>query len=395
MNNKNSYRVMKFLETVDKKEKSKGYVRLDIRGIKGTIMVSVENLGDSKSYSEVYLYKDKRDKIKLGDINNKKGMIKKIISFGSNDVIEDYNICGVVKDNKIVLFANLYNAVNQNDIKKLEADDERTEITELNDYSDSSVRENEQKEYQDQFESSYKTDYNAFQNNYNNSFNDSYFNDSSSNQRVDNEDFSSSLNDNIQYAKINNDDNDESYDNDQNDEAVYGQSRSERVFGDDSNVQAEKAKPKYINKFEENLYETLKNYEKVAPLSVNIKNLSWWKIPFDDRGIRTGFLPYYNQIISSYYPYPMTNRVTTCSGLMKKYGHYIFGVFEEKGKVSKFVYGVPGEFRREEQPYKGLSGFKNWSYKNKKTDGSYGYWLAFLDSTTGEVTEPPQIEVIK
>lgn len=385
MNNKNSYRVMKFLEPVDKKDKSKGYVRLDIRGIKGTIIVSVENLGDSKSYSEVYLYKDKRDKIKIGDINNKKGMIKKIISFGSNDVIEDYNICGVVNDNRIVLFANLYNAVNQNDIKKLEAVDEKVEIEELNDF-DENIQEFEDVKNQEQDENIYKTDFNDYQNNYSNGFNNDNFNDASVGQEPDKEDFSSDLNEDVQYAKINN------YENEEN---IYVQSRGERVFGDDSNSQSEKAKPKYRNKFEENLYETLKNYEKINPLSVNIRNLSWWKIPFDDRGIRNGFLPYYNQIISSYYPYPMTNRVTTCSGLMKKYGHYVFGVFEEKGRVSKFVYGVPGEFRREEQPYKGLSGFKNWSYKNKKTDGNYGYWLAFLDSTTGEVTEPPQIEVIK
>jgi hypothetical protein len=43
MNNKNNnYRVMKFLEPVNKSDKSKGYVRLDIRGIRGTLIVSVE-----------------------------------------------------------------------------------------------------------------------------------------------------------------------------------------------------------------------------------------------------------------------------------------------------------------------------------------------------------------
>ena len=36
------------------------------------MIVAAENLGDAKSSSEVYLYKDKHNKIKLGDINNKK-----------------------------------------------------------------------------------------------------------------------------------------------------------------------------------------------------------------------------------------------------------------------------------------------------------------------------------
>lgn len=380
MNNKNSYRVMKFLEPINKKDKSKGYVRLDIRGIKGTIMVSVENLGDSKSYSEVYLYKDKKEKIKLGDINNKKGMIKKIITFGSNDAIEDYNICGVVKENKIVLYANLYNAVNSNDIKKLEIDEEiEVELVDLSVNTEKSeqleqIEQIDEKEkYENIYKSNYENNFESKDNYVNNIYKDRTYEDNYNNEENINDEVKNTAYDKVGYEKNKND----------------------RIFGEEKQVEAEHSKPKYRNKFEENLFEVLKNYEKIKPLSVEINNLTWWKVPFDDRGIKNGFLPYYNQIISSYYPFPMTNRVTTCNGLMKKYGHYIFGVFEEKGKVSKFVYGVPGEFKREEQPYKGLSGFKNWSYKNKRLDGNYGYWLAFLDSTTGEVTEPPHIEVIK
>ncbi len=393
MNNKNSYRVMKFLEPINKKDKSKGYVRLDIRGIKGTIMVSVENLGDSKSYSEVYLYKDKNDKIKLGDINNKKGMIKKIITFGSNDAIEDYNICGVVKENKILLYANLYNAVNSNDIKKLEIDEEiEVELVDLSVNTEESEQLDEKEKYENIYKSNYENNFENKDNFVNNIYKNRTYEDNYNNEENINDEVKNTAYDNvdsnidIQYSKLSNAFND-----------GYEKNKNDRIFGEEKQVEAEAehSKPKYRNKFEENLFEVLKNYEKVKPLSVEINNLTWWKVPFDDRGIKNGFLPYYNQIISSYYPFPMTNRVTTCNGLMKKYGHYIFGVFEEKGKVSKFVYGIPGEFKREEQPYKGLSGFKNWSYKNKRLDGNYGYWLAFLDSTTGEVTEPPNIEVIK
>ena len=47
MNNKN-YRVMKFFEPVNKKDKSRGYVRLDMRGNRGNLIVAAENLGDVK-----------------------------------------------------------------------------------------------------------------------------------------------------------------------------------------------------------------------------------------------------------------------------------------------------------------------------------------------------------
>ena len=49
MNNKN-YRVLKFFEPVNKKDNSKGYVRLDMRGNKGNMIVAAENLAQSISF---------------------------------------------------------------------------------------------------------------------------------------------------------------------------------------------------------------------------------------------------------------------------------------------------------------------------------------------------------
>ncbi|MDD2496017.1 MAG: hypothetical protein PHE29_12590, partial [Tissierellia bacterium] len=158
----------------------------------------------------------------------------------------------------------------------------------------------------------------------------------------------------------------------------------------DIDTESASRKNQSVNKFEQRLYNTLGDKNIIEPLSVKIKNLTWWKIPNEDKGVRSGILPFYSQVISSYYPFPMSNRVTTCQNLIKKYGHYIFGVYKENNNITRFVYGVPGEFKREEQPYKGVTGFKNWSYKNNNIDGNFGYWVVFVNATTGEVTEPPQ-----
>lgn len=352
MNNKN-YRVMKFFEPVNKSNKARGYVRLDMRGMRGNIIVSAEGLGDVKSVSEVYLYKDKLNKLKLGDINNKKGMIKKSLTFGNNSYVEDYNTCAIVQDNKIVLYANLFNASSLEQVKKLENSEEehvtplevaKESVTEAKELKEADVKKVEQKiEIPQEKIIEKQQKINSFEHK-NEIITD----------RVKKESVEAAVNLNAEPD-------------------IEAQSR------------------RYKNKFEESLYNTLKEYKQVEPLSVNLKNFNWWYIPFDETGIKNGFLPYYNQIISSYYPYPISNRVTTCSRLMKKYGHYIFGIYKENDDIVRFIYGVPGEFTKEEQPYKGITGFKNWSYSNKEDEADYGYWLAFVNPKTGETTEPPEI----
>lgn len=362
MNNKN-YRVMKFFEPVNKKDKSRGYVRLDIRGIKGNIIVSVENLGDAKTTSEVYLYKDRTNKIKLGEVNNKKGMLKKLLTFGNNHAIEDYNVCAVVKDSKIVMYSSLFNATSTAQVRKLEFDEDETFTTSVPEIDIDTIEMETIKPIKEPVVVFKEDAIDAIE------------------EKVEDEviEIDTMMKTSVTSAvNIN--------------EVIQEQSKEElpekeEVIEEEVKTQSHK----FRNKFDEGLYNVLKDYKEVEPLSVNIKNFYWWYIPYDETGVRNGFLPYYNQIISSYYPYPMSNRVTTCSSLMKKYGHYLFGVYKEKGEIVKFVYGVPGEFAKEEQPYKGITGFKNWSYSNNDNYDKHGYWLAFVNPKTGETTEPPQI----
>lgn len=407
MNNKN-YRVMKFFEPVNKQDKSRGYVRLDIRGIKGNILVSVENLGDVKTTSEVYLYKDRTNKLKLGDINNKKGMLKKLLTFGSNNAIEDYNICAVVKDKKIVMYSNLFNATSLDQIRKLEVDDEDTvneEIAELENTSfekaDKPIEKIEEKvdkveekiekveEPIEEVEEARKPSTEGAK-----ASKETVKKEMAAEKKAVEIEGKKAASETIKEEKI---EDTASLESDRIkkttvssavniDETITEPEKNEKT---EEGVQSQSRK--YRNKFDESLYSVLKDYKQVEPLSVKINNFYWWYIPYDETGVRNGFLPYYNQIISSYYPYPMSNRVTTCSGLMKKYGHYVFGIYKENGEIVKFVYGVPGEFTKEEQPYKGITGFKNWSYSNKENYDKHGYWLAFVNPKTGETTEPPQI----
>lgn len=357
MNNKN-YRVMKFFEPVDKKDKYRGYVRLDMRGNKGNMIVAAENLGDAKSTSEVYLYKDKHNKIKLGDINNKKGMIKKVLTFGSNNSIEDYNVCAVVKNGKIVLYSNLFSTSSPDTVRKLE--DEEVDVKKYEDEPKAEPKFGAKVEPKLEPKLEAKVE--------------------------------SKLEPKLEPKIVQKEITEFIKENIASDKEVYEEVKEtiKETITEPVKTFTVKEK-KFKNKFDENLYNTLKDYKEIEPLSVKLKNFTWWYVPYDEMGLKNGILPYFNQIISSYYPYPMSTRVTTCAGLMKKYGHYIFGIYSENDEIAKFIYGIPGEFTKEEQPYKGITGFKNWSYAAQDSKNDNGYWLAFVNPKTGETTDPPQI----
>lgn len=438
MNNKNkNYRIMKFLEPVGKADRARGYVRLDMRGTRGTIIVSVENIGDQRTVSEVYLFKNKNDKIKIGMVNNRKGMVKKSLMFSSQDTsVEDYNICGVVKDDRVVMYAPLFAEASLSEVKKLDSDvqaesveqgeasvedgiqgaeDEaadavREETEEAMQETESPAGESEMPEISEISEISEAKEQEETKQ-------DEAFNESEDVTReakaeeaavCEADALEASMGDSgvSEAVKAGEYENDVKAEDEEAEIHIEETVPANEGAADDSetddggeaeqeiqSLRTGKGRKKYKNEFEENLYTVLEGFEKITPLSVDIKNLSWWAVRYDEKGASKGFLPYYNQVISTYYPYPMSNRVTTCQGLMKKYGYYIFGVYKEAGEIKKFVYGVPGEFRRDEQPYKGITGFKNWSYKNKDIKGDYGYWLAFVDAKTGDVTDPPKIDM--
>ncbi len=101
-----------------------------------------------------------------------------------------------------------------------------------------------------------------------------------------------------------------------------------------------------------------------------------------------GFLPYFDYILSRDSNNLMIENSVTSSQLIKKYGHYIFGLFENKGEVRLYVYGIPGDFKLDEYPQAGTTGFNNWFEAKFKEKEAPGYWLLYLDARSGRILYP-------
>ena len=77
-------------------------------------------------------------------------------------------------------------------------------------------------------------------------------------------------------------------------------------------------------------------------------------------------------------------KVTTCLDQIKKYNHYLFGLYKEHDEIRYYVYGIPGKYVVEEHPFRGITGFNTW-YSSGEKDG---YWLIYIDPLTGKVIFP-------
>ncbi|RKD30903.1 hypothetical protein [Thermohalobacter berrensis] len=132
----------------------------------------------------------------------------------------------------------------------------------------------------------------------------------------------------------------------------------------------------------------LRFFERVEPFRKRLSNYTWWKIEYDRKSFYRGFLPFYNYIVNMYYPYPFMPHIATCPKLIKKYGHYIFGIVKKGDDIKYYVYGIPGRFTRDEQPYRGMTGFKTWIESRRRGRERIGYWLLHIDPATGRIVTP-------
>ncbi|NFA60610.1 hypothetical protein K8O96_09430 [Clostridium sporogenes] len=119
--------------------------------------------------------------------------------------------------------------------------------------------------------------------------------------------------------------------------------------------------------------------DSVDNITDEIKNCIWYKIhaqnedDMRDTCNYDKFMVLYNPMLK-YYPY------------IKKHGHYILGYKCDKlGNMKYLVYGIPGDKTREDQPFKGRSGFVTW-IENK--ENNLGYWLMFYDYKTNNILIP-------
>lgn len=135
----------------------------------------------------------------------------------------------------------------------------------------------------------------------------------------------------------------------------------------------------------------LRFFPYIDPFKYNLKGYNWWLVELDIENEYRAFLPYFSYIIGGNNKEPYNNNIATCSQLMSKYGHYLFGLYNEGEVVKYFVYGVPGEFSTNEHPYRGANGFSTW-YQGRNIEG---YWVIYIDPMTGKPVYPvtPMIPV--
>lgn len=126
----------------------------------------------------------------------------------------------------------------------------------------------------------------------------------------------------------------------------------------------------------------LRYFPYVDPFRVNLSGYNWWRIDYQDDG--KGFLPYFGYVINSEKSNQVINKDVTANELMEVHEHYIFGLYNMGDEVKYYVYGIPGGFHIDEHPYGGDTGFNTWF------EGSDipGYWLIYIDPLTGEVMKP-------
>lgn len=122
----------------------------------------------------------------------------------------------------------------------------------------------------------------------------------------------------------------------------------------------------------------------IEPFKIDLMGYNWWRIDIDDPREDKGFLPYFSYVAGGNHKYPLVQNTVTATALMRKHGHYLFGLYNSNNEVKFYVYGVPGEFTSWDHPQKGTTGFNTW-FEGRH---SIGYWLLYIDPSTGRVIYP-------
>ena len=121
--------------------------------------------------------------------------------------------------------------------------------------------------------------------------------------------------------------------------------------------------------------DVLESFKQIQPFKEQTKNQRWWKITPSKAQDQRGFLPYHNYILNP-----------PCQRQVNSYNNYLFGVAESEEKITHYIYGIPGRYKKSEHPYEGKTGFITW-LEDKEETGN-GYWLSYIDISTGNVVRP-------
>lgn len=126
----------------------------------------------------------------------------------------------------------------------------------------------------------------------------------------------------------------------------------------------------------------LRYFPYIDPFSIKLEGYNWWKIDYEDEA--KGFLPYFSYVVGGYQKNKIKGDFITAKRLMTVYSHYLFGLYNENDEVKYYIYAVPGGFFRDEHPHGGMTGFNTWFSSNDYG----GYWLLYIDPSTGHIIYP-------
>lgn len=129
----------------------------------------------------------------------------------------------------------------------------------------------------------------------------------------------------------------------------------------------------------------LRFFPYAEPFKYNLKGYNWWLVDLDSVNEYKAFLPYFAHVVGGNIKEYYDSGVTTCTQLMNKYKHYLFGLYNEGEEVKYFLYGIPGTFTVDEHPYRGANGFNTW-FEGVKAPG---YWIIYINPMTGKAVDLP------
>ena len=126
----------------------------------------------------------------------------------------------------------------------------------------------------------------------------------------------------------------------------------------------------------------LRFFPYIEPFRIRLEGYNWWKIDFQEEA--RGFLPYFSYLVGGDQKSRRSDNFVTTKDLMAVYNHYLFGLYTVGEEVKYYVYAVPGGFYKDEHPHGGSTGFNTW-FAGQDIGG---YWLLYIDPLTGKVIHP-------
>ncbi|OLS02286.1 hypothetical protein [Tissierella creatinophila] len=156
------------------------------------------------------------------------------------------------------------------------------------------------------------------------------------------------------------------------------------IILDESKEVLNNKKTRQSNSITDYVLDILNFFPYSEPFTMNLEGYNWWQIGAEGPETDKSFLPYFSYVVGgNNKSYRFEDEVNP-KELLGKYGHYIFGLYNEDDKVKFYIYGIPGKFSLEEHPKLGKTGFNTW-FEGREVPG---YWLLYIEPETGRILYP-------